>query len=140
MKRTLLTLTLALATAACGGGPLGPSLPGSAGAIEGTWRGTITFTKPAPLTVQMEMRFTPIASTSGHGFQAQASWNGVSTRAMNATVIGTLFSTNGSYPSPRGCDGIVGGDGTVEGDKIDASFQAISSCDAVFEGHMILSR
>lgn len=133
-------IMLALLLAGCGGGPLGPSLPGSAGAIEGTWHGTITFQKPAAMTVPTTWTFTTLALTSGTTYEVRASWGGVTTRAMTATAIGSQFSADGTYPSPLGCDGLAGGSGTVDSRTIDTSFSGGSSCDSVFEGHMVLSR
>jgi hypothetical protein len=140
MKRIATFLVLGALVSACGGGGTAPSPPGATGAIEGTWHGTITFTKPAPMTVQTTWTFTTLANTAGHGFEATASWMGITTRAMTATVIGAQFSTNGAYPSPLGCDGLAGGNGTADPRVIDASFSGSSSCDAVFEGHMTLTR
>ena len=59
---------------------------------------------------------------------------------MTATVIGSQFSTNGVYPSPLGCDGTSGGNGTADPRVIDATFSGSSSCDSVFEGHLSLTR
>jgi hypothetical protein len=131
---------LVVAISACGGGGALPGMPSHSNGIAGTWRGTITFTKPAPQTVATTWTFTPLAQTSGMGYEVQASWMGVTTRAMTATVLGAQFSTGGVYPSPLGCDGVVGGDGTADPGRIDTSFSATSSCDSVFEGHMVLTR
>ena len=133
-------LALCLTFAACaGGGPLGAPSP-TDGVLRGTWHGPVTFTKPVPMTTQMTLTFTPMANTGGHGFEAQASWMGITTRAMTATAIGSQFSVDGAYPSPNGCDGFAGGLGTVDGRTIDSSFSGSSSCDSVFEGHMVLTR
>jgi hypothetical protein len=140
MKPIATLLVLGVVISACGGGGTAPSRAGSSSAIEGTWHGTITFTKPAPMTVQTTCTFTLLAEPGGRGFEARATWMGITTRAMTATVIGSQFSTNGTYPSGQGCDGVVGGLGTADPRLIDASFGGSSSCDSVFEGHMSLTR
>jgi hypothetical protein len=134
----LVVLTVVGSACGGGGGPVGSPSPASS--IAGTWRGTITFTKPAPQTVATTWTFTPVAQTSGTTYEVTATWLAVSTRAMTAAVIGSQFSTSGVYPSPLGCDGTVGGNGTVDPGKIDTSFGGSSSCDSVFEGHMLLTR
>jgi hypothetical protein len=134
----LVVLTVVGSACGGGGGPVGSPSPASS--IAGTWRGTITFTKPAPQTVATTWTFTPTALTSGMGFEAQASWLSVSTRALTASVVGSQFSAGGVYPSPLGCDGTVGSYGTADARTIDATFSGSSSCDSVFEGHMVLTR
>jgi hypothetical protein len=138
MTRISALVVLGVVVSACGGGSV--SSPSPASSIAGTWRGTITFTKPAPQTVATTWTFTSLTQTSGLGFEAQASWMGITTRAMTATVIGAQFSTDGTYRSPLGCDGIVGGNGTADPHVIDATFSGSSSCDSVFEGHLSLTR
>jgi hypothetical protein len=140
MTRIGVLVGLVVVVSACGGGGALPGMPSSSSGLAGTWRGTITFTKPALQAVATTWTFTPIAQTSGTTYEVTANWLAVSTRAMTATVIGSQFSTGGVYPSPLGCDGLVGGNGTADPGKIDTSFSGSSSCDSVFEGHMVLTR
>jgi len=140
MTRIGALVVLAVVVSACGGGGGAVGSPSPASGIAGTWRGTITFTKPVPQTVATTWTFTPLAQTSGLGFAAQAAWLGITTRAMTASAIGTQFSASGVYPSPQGCDGDVGGIGTVDDRHIDSTFIGSSSCDSVFEGHLSLTR
>jgi hypothetical protein len=140
MTRISALIGLVMVVSACGGGGALPGTPSPSNGIAGTWRGTITFTKPVLQTVATTWTFTPLAQTSGMGYEVQASWPGVTTRAMTAAVLGSQFSTGGVYPSALGCDGTVGGDGTADSRVIDATFSAISTCDPMLIGHMTLTR
>lgn len=140
MTRPLSVLALAALVSACGGGGALPGMPSPSQGIAGTWRGTITLTKPLPQTLATTWTFTPMALTSRLGYEVAASWPGVTTRAMTGAVIGSQFSASGVYPSPLGCDGSVGSYGTTDSHTIDATFEGGSSCDSVFEGHMRLTR
>lgn len=138
-----LLILCAVLVSACGGGGLtSPSLApaADAGLLEGTWVGTITFTKPTPRTVPTTWTFHTIPLTAGHGFNTTATWMGITTHALTASSVGTQFSANGAYPSPFGCDGLVGGLGTADARTIDSTFSGSSSCDSVFEGHLRLTR
>lgn len=125
-------------TACGGGGPTGPSPVSNS--LEGTWRGTVVFSKPTPMTVPTTWTFRPIGQTAGQGFDTTASWMGITTQALTSTSIGSQFSTAGAFPVAPGCDGFLSGLGTVDGRTIDSSFGGSSSCASTFEGHLTLTR
>ena len=54
------TVAVVVALTGCGGDS--PAAPTAGGSIEVTWRGTITYTKPAPMTVQTTWIFKPLAA------------------------------------------------------------------------------
>lgn len=142
--RLVLVVIVALTSACGGGGTTGPSSL-NGGLIEGTWHGSVTYYRPTPMTVPTTFTFHTMALTSGTTYDTTATWIGpdgrtVTSRALISTALSTQFSTSGVYPSPNGCDGSVGSYGTVDAHTIDATFTGSSHCDAVFEGHLLLSR
>jgi len=115
-------------------------MPGPSSGIAGTWTGTITFVKPTPMTVPTTWTFTQV-NDSGL-FEARATWNGTTTKAISAVASGSQFAAAGSFPSSVGCDGDVAGTGTSDPHVIESSFLAFTTCDVYgsFEGHMTLKR
>lgn len=125
---------------ACGGGDTTRPSPSSGGVLEGAWRGTLTVYTPTPQTAPITMAFQTIPLTLGAGFNAQASWMGTTTRALNSTLVGTQFSIDGVYPSRFGCDGDVWSLGTADAHTIDATFNTSSACEPRLTGHITLTR
>ena len=82
-------LVLGVVVSACAGSPTGPSRPGNAGAIAGTWQGTMTFATPTPMTVPTTWTFKTLDQTAGMNLSAR-DWMGITTTAT-ATVVSSQF-------------------------------------------------
>lgn len=140
--RRLIAIAGLLVVACGGGGTTGPTP--TTGVLSGTWSGTLTLRvdgKPAT-TSTTTWTFSPIANTSGLGFDTQVTlrdpWLTLSTYA-NSTLVGQQFGSNGAYHSPRGCEGSFAFLGSGDSRRIDASVVGYE-CQATFEGSLILTR
>jgi hypothetical protein len=67
-------------------------------------------------------------------------WLPLSNTYLHATLIGQQFGANGTYRSPRGCDGSMAWLGAGDSRRIEASLTGSSACDTPFDGHLVLSK
>lgn len=138
MKKTWRSAWLfaALILSACDGGtpvPTKPSAPESF--LSGTWTGTLTIQHEGDPTTSgtTTWKFDATSGTNNQSFQvtiqSQHPW-----LSMTATVTSTItpsntpparISTQGNYPSPRGCTGSLLSVGTADRTRIDADFSGV---------------
>jgi hypothetical protein len=140
--RTLAAVAaLTLLQAACHGGGTtttgpSPTTPES-GFLTGTWRGPVTIHREGlPDTTGTSVwTFVLVPLTGGTSYTATITLQhpylpftatGLSTSVLPAQPGGRI-NTQGSYPSPRGCQGVLGSAGTAQTDRIDATFDG-SDC------------
>jgi hypothetical protein len=123
-------------TAACGGGtpvPTTPSAPQSF--LAGTWSGTLTIQREdAPTTSGSTMwTFDVVPGTNLQTYQvtirSQHPWLMMTTTVTSAITPSNTpparVSTQGDYPSPRGCTGSLLSVGTADASRIDADFSGV---------------
>jgi hypothetical protein len=113
-----------------------PTTPES-GFLTGTWRGPVTIHREGlPDTTGTSVwTFVLIPQTGGTGYMATATlqhpYLPVTATDLVTSIIpaqpGGHIATQGFYPSPRGCRGVVGSIGTAQTDRIDATFDG-SDC------------
>jgi len=151
-SRVLLASIAACLAATCGGGtPTSPSAQQPF--LTGTWTGTLSIEREGEPTTSgaATWTFEPVAGTNLQTFsvtiRSQNPW-----LAMTATVTSAItpsnqpparISTQGSYPSPRGCTGSLLSVGTADRASIDADFSGVdcsSLAQSTFRGHVVLSK
>lgn len=148
MRRTLVGFAL-LFTAACGGSPTAPSAP-SSGLLDGTWRGTLTITRAGQPAVVGTTAWTFTGSQGTANLQyrttmtSQHAWFAPSAFATTTLVPPGLppsdVQTDGSYASPRGCQGSFDSYGLVTASHLTASFHGVDCDFQLFSGSVDLSR
>jgi hypothetical protein len=136
-----------------GPAPAGPTAPQSF--LTGTWQGTVTVqlnsdgTPPPPVTSgTTTWRFVVVPQTNLQTFQAtihlEDPWLPVDTSGTTTlTPTNTPpahISTQGDYPSPRGCRGTFGSFGTATSTQIDADFTGVDCNLVTFTGHVALTK
>jgi hypothetical protein len=132
--------TLSLLLAACHGGTTTtgptPTQPEN-GFLAGTWRGPVTIHREGlPDTAGTSVwTFALVPQTGGTTYSTtvtlQNSYLPVTASSLTTSVLpaapGGRISTEGFYPSPRGCQGVLTSVGTAQTDRIDATFDG-SDC------------
>ena len=140
--------------ATCGGGTPVPTSPSAAQSfLTGTWTGTLTIDREGEPSTSgtATWTFAPVDGTNLQTFsvtiRSQNPW-----LSMTATVTSAItpsnqpparISTQGSYPSPRGCTGTLLSVGTADRTSIDADFSGVdcqSLAQSTFRGHVVLSK
>jgi hypothetical protein len=149
-----LSLFLLAATVGCGkeaSGPTGPS-PGRS-FLEGTWSGTLTIERPGEpsSTGQVTWTFETVDGTNLQSFRvtirSQHAWLPITTTVTSAITPSNQaparISTQGEYPSPRGCTGTLLSVGNAETRTIDADFSGVdclSLPNSTFTGRVTLTK
>ena len=139
--------------AACGDGS-GPTAPSSQTSfLSGTWTETVTIERDGEPTVSAPISWTfeGVPDTNRQSFRTTI-------RSQHAfipvTITGTStltpsntppvrISTQGQYPSPRGCTGSILSVGTAEATTIDADFSGIDCttlAQSTFRGRVALTK
>lgn len=147
-------LLILAVTAGCGkeaGGPTGPS-PGRS-FLEGTWSGTLTVERPGEpsSTGQVTWTFQTVDGTNLQSFrvtiQSQHAWLPITTTVTSAITPSNQpparISTQGEYPSPRGCTGTLLSVGNAEIRTIDADFSGVDCLgppNSTFTGRVTLTK
>ena len=152
-SRLALLLAVSCLAAACGGGtpvPTGPSAQQSF--LTGSWTGTLSIERDGEPTTSgaATWTFEPVAGTNLQTFsvtiRSQNPW-----LTMTATVTSAItpsnqpparISTQGSYPSPRGCTGSLLSVGNADRTSIDADFSGVDCstlAQSTFRGDVVLS-
>jgi len=142
-----------VAVTGCGGGsaPTAPSLPQSF--LAGTWTGTLTIeregepTSSGPMTWTFEVVPDTNLQTFRTTIRSQHAWLPITTSVTTAITPGNSpparISTQGTYPSPRGCTGTLLSVGTAEASRIDADFSGVDCStlpQSTFRGHVVLTK
>ena len=130
----LASLSVAL-TVSCGREAGGPARPSAVSFLEGRWTGTLTIERPGAPTSSgpVTWTFTTIDGTNRQSFtvtiESQHAWLAMKTTVNSAITPGNTpparISTQGDYPSPRGCTGTLLSVGTAEATSIDADFSGV---------------
>ena len=145
----------ALAVAAgCGGsapGPTAPSEPTSF--VAGTWTGTLTIERDGEPTTSgpITWTFEVVPNTSRQSFtttiRSQHAFLPVTARATTTLTPSNTpparISTQGDYPSPRGCTGSLLSVGMAEATRIDADFSGVDCvtlAQSTFRGRVVLTK
>ena len=138
----------------CGGGtsnPTAPSAPQSF--LAGTWIGTLTIEREGetPSSAPTTWTFEVVPDTNRQTFRttirSQHPWLSITTTVTSAITPSNTpparISTQGDYPSPRGCTGTLLSVGTAEAKRIDADFSGVdcsSLAQSTFRGRVLLSK
>jgi hypothetical protein len=144
----------ALVAATCGGGTPVPTSPsGQQSFLTGTWTGTLTIDREGEPSTSgnVSWTFAPVDGTNLQTFsvtiRSQNPW--LTTTATVSSAITpsnqppARISTQGSYPSPRGCTGTLLSIGNADRTSIDADFSGVdcpSLAQSTFRGHVVLSK
>ena len=139
--------------AACGDGS-GPTAPSSQPSfLSGTWTGTVTIERDGEPTVSAPISWTfeVVPDTNRQSFRTTirsqhafipVTITGISTLTPSNTPP-VRISTQGQYPSPRGCTGSILSVGTAEATTIDADFSGIDCttlAQSTFRGRVALTK
>jgi hypothetical protein len=142
-----------IAAVACGKapGPTNPTTPQSF--LSGTWSGTVTIEREGePTTSGPTMwTFEVLPNTNLQTFRVtirtQHPWLSMTTTVTSAITPGNTpparISTQGSYPSPRGCTGSLLSIGMAEASRIDADFSGVDCATlehSTFRGQVVLTK
>jgi hypothetical protein len=147
-------MTASCLAATCGGGTPVPTSPSAQQSfLTGTWTGTLSIEREGEPTTSgaVTWTFEPVTGTNLQTFsvtiRSQNPW--LSTTATVTSAITpsnqppARISTQGSYPSPRGCTGTMLSIGTADRTSIDADFSGVdcpSLAQSTFRGHVVLSK
>jgi hypothetical protein len=133
--------------------PTGPSSTPSF--LAGTWRGTATIqvnpgdpNPPAPSTGPITWVFEVVPQTNQQTFRTTIRsthpWLAMETTASTALTPGNSppaqISTQGEYPSPRGCRGTFASVGVAEATRIEADLTGVDCQQATFSGRVVLTK
>lgn len=147
--RMVLPLSLAVLPACDSGrSPSSPSTPASF--LAGTWSGTLTIQRQGQpdTSAATTWTFEVVPQTNSQSFratiQSQHPWLPITTAGTTAIAPAatppTQISTQGNYPSPRGCQGTFGSLGTAENARIDATFHGVDCNGETFDGRVVLTK
>jgi hypothetical protein len=153
-SRVSLLLTVSCFAAACGGGTPVPTSPsGQQSFLTGTWTGTLTIDREGEPSTSgaATWTFVPVDGTNLQTFtvtmRSQNPWLTTTASVTSAITPSNQpparISTQGSYPSPRGCTGTLLSVGTADRTSIDADFSGVdcpSLAQSTFRGHVVLSK
>jgi hypothetical protein len=145
-------VSLALLTACDGGSP--PSAPSApASFLAGTWTGTLTIEREGEPTLSgpVTWTFDVVPDTNLQTFRttirSQHTWLPITTTVTSAITPSNTpparISTQGDYPSPRGCTGSLLSVGTAEAARIDADFSGVDCstlAQSTFRGRVALTK
>ena len=153
-SRLSFLITASCLAATCGGGTPVPTSPTAQQSfLTGTWTGTLSIDRDGEPTTSgaATWTFEPVTGTNLQTFnvtiRSQNPW-----LTMTATVTSAItpsnqpparISTQGSYPSPRGCTGSLLSVGNADRAGIDADFSGVDCstlAQSTFRGHVILSK
>jgi len=142
--------------AACGGGSSSLTAPsGASSFLTGTWRGTLVLqvnpgdpNAPAPTSGSMEWTFEAVPQTNLQSFRVSIRsdhpWLAMTTSGSAAlTPANTApaqISTQGEFPSPRGCRGTFGSVGMAQATRIEVDFTGTDCQASTFRGTLILTK
>src|SRR3954468_14253550 len=152
--RLQLLVPVMLAATACGGGTPVPSSPSPQQSfLSGTWTGTLTIDREGEPSTSGSVTWTfePVSGTNLQTFnvtiRSQNPWLPVTATVTSAITPSNQpparISTQGSYPSPRGCTGTLLSVGNAERTSIDADFSGVDCASlpqSTFRGHVVLSK
>ena len=148
---TLMVVSVAGLAAACGGSS--PTAPSSSTFLAGTWTGTVTIEREGEPTVSgpISWTFEVVPDTNRQSFRTTirsqhafipVTINGTSTLTPSNTPPARI-STQGEYPSPRGCTGSVLSVGDAAATTINADFSGVdctSLAQSTFRGRVTLTK
>ena len=153
-RRRLVLPSLGLsvvALAACGKGPSGPSLARSF--LEGTWTGTLTIERPGePASAgAVTWTFHIVDGTNQQTFRvairSEHAWLPITATVTSAITPSNQpparMSTQGEYPSPRGCMGTLLSVGNADVRTIEADFSGVDCStltNSTFTGRVTLTK
>src|SRR5256714_13710241 len=140
--------------ATCGGGTPVPTSPSAAQSfLTGTWTGTLTIDREGEPSTSgpATWTFEPVSGTNLQTFnvtiRSQNPWLPVTATVTSAITPSNQpparISTQGSYPSPRGCTGTLLSVGNADRTSIDADVSGVdcpSLAQSTFQGHVVLSK
>ena len=139
--------------AACGSdsSPSAPSAPQSF--LTGRWTGTVTVEREGEATTSgpMTWTFTTVPGTNLQTFEvkieSQHSWLAITTTVTSAITPSNApparISTQGDYPSPRGCTGSLLSVGTATATRIDGDLTGVDCATlahSTFRGSVTLTK
>ena len=147
------SLLLALAVA-CGKEASPPTRPSPAQSfLQGTWTGTLTLQRPGepPSSGPVTWTFQAVDGTNLQSFavtiRSQHMWLPITTTVTSTITPSNQpparISTQGDYPSPRGCMGTLLSVGNAEIRTIDADFSGVdcpSLSNSTFTGRVTLTK
>ena len=151
--RLLGPLPLLLVLAACGreGTPTQPSPTRSF--LEGSWTGNLVIVREGLPTTSgaVSWTFEAVSGTNQQTFrvtiQSQHPWLPITTTVTSAITPSNQpparISTQGNYPSPRGCTGSLLSVGNAEARSIDADFSGVDCLapeGSTFTGRVTLTK
>src|SRR5256885_5453897 len=153
-SRLPLLLTVSCLAATCGGGRPVPTSPsGQQSFLTGTWTGTLTIDREGEPSTSGAATwvFAPVDGTNLQTFtvtiRSQNPWLTTTASVTSAITPSNQpparISTQGSYPSPRGCTGTMLSIGNADRTSIDADFSGVdcpSLAQSTFRGHVVLSK
>jgi hypothetical protein len=137
----------------CDGGSTttGPSSPQSF--LAGTWTGTLTIEREGEPTTSgpVSWTFEVVPDTNLQTFRttirSQHAWLPITATVSSAITPSNTpparISTQGDYPSPRGCTGSLLSVGTAEATRIDADFSGVDCLSlehSTFRGRVLLTK
>jgi hypothetical protein len=139
--------------AACGKSPspTSPTTPQSF--LTGTWTGTVTIEREGEPTISGPTTWTfevvPLSNlqTFRVTIRSQHPWLTMTTTVSSAITPGNTpparISTQGDYPSPRGCTGSLLSVGTADTSRINADFLGVDCASlehSTFRGQVMLTK
>ena len=143
-----------LLVVACGRAAPGPTGPSAARSfLEGTWSGTVVIeregepTSSGPITWSFETVDGTNLQTFRVTIRSQHAWLPMTTTVTSAITPSNQpparISTQGTYPSPRGCTGSLLSVGSAEARSIEADFSGVdcpSLAQSTFGGRVSLTK
>ena len=150
-QSTLLLMLMLLAACGKSPSPTSPTTPQSF--LSGTWTGTVTIeregepTTSGPATWTFEVVPQTNLQTFRVTIRSQHPWLTMTTVVTSAITPShtppARISTQGDYPSPRGCTGSLLSVGTADTSRIDSDFSGVD-CPTLehstFRGHVVLTK
>jgi hypothetical protein len=145
---------LLVSVAACGREAT-PTSPSETSFLSGTWRGTVTIqvnpqapdASPAtsgPITWTFAVMPNSNRQSFNSSIRSEHPWLNIMTTATTAispsNTPPTEISTQGTFSSPRGCNGTFGSSGTAQATRIEADFTGTDCNAAVFAGQVVLTK
>jgi hypothetical protein len=139
----------------CGGGasPSPTSPTATRSFLEGTWSGTVTIERAGEVTTSgaITWTFETVPATNMQTFRvtirSQHAWLPITTTVTSAITPSNTaparISTQGDYPSPRGCTGSLLSVGNADTGAIDADFNGVDCTSlqhSTFRGRVSLTK